>query len=90
MKWGYRGRTFQHDHNELKKNESELDELIKTMSEEVSKRQHEARYAYVTCQDLYNIDKRIMVVQQGHIQDISNNEIVIKSEKEILLIKEEE
>jgi E2F transcription factor CC-MB domain len=51
---------------ELKENERQLDALINTMKE-TSKRQHEARFAYVTCQDLHNIemykDQMIMVVK---------------------------
>lgn len=68
-----RGSTFnnldrvslmRHDLEELKENERQLDELIAKMKE-ASKQ--EAKYAYVTCQDLHNIDmykdQMIMVVK---------------------------
>lgn len=57
---------MRHDLEELKENERHLDTLIETMKE-ASKRQQEAKYAFVTCQDLHNIDmykdQMIMVVK---------------------------
>lgn len=73
-----RGSTFnsldrvslmRHDLDELKENERQLDELIEKMKE-ASKRQHEARYAYVTCQDLHNIDmykEQMIMVVKGRV-----------------------
>lgn len=61
-----RASLMRHDLEELKENERQLDTLIETMKE-TSKRQHETRFAYVTCQDLHNIDmykdQMIMVVK---------------------------
>lgn len=85
---------MRHDLDELRDNERELDALIETMKE-ASKRQNEARYAYVTCHDLHNIDmykdQMIMVVKappesQLILLDGENPSdpppVVLKSEKE--------
>lgn len=83
--------TFmRHDLEELKENERQLDSLIETMKE-ASKRQNEARYAYVTCHDLHNIDmykdQMIMVVKapsesQLILMDGDPPPVVLKSEKD--------
>ncbi|KAG5670869.1 hypothetical protein PVAND_001102 [Polypedilum vanderplanki] len=85
---------MRHDLDELRDNERHLDALIETMKES-SKRQNEARYAYVTCHDLHNIDmykeQMIMVVKappesQLILLDGENPSdpppVVLKSEKE--------
>lgn len=79
-----------HDLDELRDNERQLDALIDNMKE-ASKRQNEARYAYVTCNDLHNIDmykdQMIMVVKapsesQLILMDGDPPPVVLKSEKE--------
>jgi E2F transcription factor CC-MB domain len=81
---------MRHDLDELKENERQLDALINTMKE-ASKRQSEARHAYVTCHDLHNIDmykdQMIMVVKapsesQLILMDGDPPPIVLKSEKD--------
>ena len=81
---------MRHDLDELKENERQLDSLIDTMKE-ASKRQNEARYAYVTCHDLHNIDmykdQMIMVVKapsesQLILMDGDPPPVVLKSEKD--------
>jgi hypothetical protein len=85
---------MRHDLDELRDSERQLDALIETMKE-ASKRQNEARYAYVTCHDLHNIDmykeQMIMVVKappesQLILLDGENPSdpppVVLKSEKE--------
>lgn len=81
---------MRHDLDELKENERQLDSLIDTMKE-ASKKQNEARYAYVTCHDLHNIDmykdQMIMVVKappesQLILMDGDPPPVVLKSEKE--------
>ncbi|XP_070502858.1 transcription factor E2F5-like [Chironomus tepperi] len=81
---------MRHDLDELKENERQLDSLIDTMKE-ASKRQNEARYAYVTCHDLHNIEmykeQMIMVVKapsesQLILMDGDPPPVVLKSEKD--------
>lgn len=81
---------MRHDLEELKENERHLDTLIEKMKE-TSKSQNEARYAYVTCHDLHNIDmykdQMIMVVKapsesQLILMDGDPPPVVLKSEKD--------
>lgn len=62
---------MRHDLEELKENERQLDALIETMKE-ASKRQQEAKFSYVTCQDLHNIDmykEQMIMVVKGEYKD---------------------
>jgi hypothetical protein len=86
--------AMRQDLDELRESERQLDALIETMKE-ASKRQNEARYSYVTCNDLHNIDmykdQMIMVVKappesQLILLDGENPSdpppVVLKSEKD--------
>jgi hypothetical protein len=82
---------MRHDLDELKENERQLDALIETMKEASKRQNQEARYAYVTCNDLHNIDmykeEMIMVVKapsesQLILMDGDPPPVVLKSEKD--------
>lgn len=81
---------MRNDLDELKENERQLDNLIEKIKCS-SKRQSECKQAYVTCQDLHNIDmytdQMIMVVKappetQLILMDGDPPPVVLKSEKE--------
>lgn len=81
---------MRHDLDELKENERQLDNLIDEMKVR-SKRQSESKQAYVTCQDLHDIDmysdQMIMVVKappesQLILMDGDPPPLILKSEKE--------
>lgn len=81
---------MRNDLDELKENERQLDNLIEKIKIN-SKRQSECKQAYVTCQDLHNIDmyndQMIMVVKappetQLILMDGNPPPIVLKSEKD--------
>jgi hypothetical protein len=81
---------MRHDLDELKENERELDSLIETLKD-LSKRDIDNKFAYVTCPDLHNInmyaDQMIMVVKappesQLLLMDGDPPPIVLKSEKD--------
>lgn len=82
--------TMRNDLDALKENELQLDQLIENLKE-ASKRQSENKLAYVTSQDLHDIDiytdQMIMVVKappesQLILMDGDPPPIVLKSEKE--------
>lgn len=82
--------TMRNDLDALKENERQLDQLIENLKE-ASKRQSENKNAYVTSQDLHDIemytDQMIMVVKappesQLILMDGDPPPIVLKSEKE--------
>lgn len=81
---------MRNDLDELKENERQLDNLIEKIKIN-SKRQSESKQAYVTCQDLHNIDmyndQVIMVVKappetQLILMDGNPPPVVLKSEKD--------
>lgn len=81
---------MRNDLDELKENERQLDNLIEKIKV-ISKRQSECKQAYVTCQDLHNIDmyndQVIMVVKappetQLILMDGNPPPVVLKSEKD--------
>lgn len=81
---------MRNDLDELKENERQLDNLIEKIKV-ISKRQSDCKQAYVTCQDLHNIDmyndQMIMVVKappetQLILMDGNPPPVVLKSEKD--------
>lgn len=81
---------MRNDLDELKENERQLDNLIEKIKIS-SKRQNDCKQAYVTCQDLHNIDmytdQMIMVVKappetQLILTDGDPPPVILKSEKE--------
>ncbi|CRK90019.1 CLUMA_CG003744, isoform A [Clunio marinus] len=82
--------AMRHNLDELKENERQLDDLIAGMKR-LSKKQNESKQAYVTCQDIYDIDmyneQVIMVVKappesQLILMDGDPPPLLLKSDKD--------